>query len=316
MDLKYMKLHFDVRSYLSDIGVRWSGEGDNVGEGWIGIRCIYCADKLNHLGINLSKKYFKCWKCNATGDIIRLIRDLENIGFEQARRRLKDYSSVLYDPEPKQVSISRRKRAKLPPFAKRIKSGREPAAVKAFLRRRGFPVSVCERYRLMYCDKGIWRLRLIVPIFVQGQMVSYQGVDVTGRASLRYKNCPKDWAVTQNRHLVYGIDDVENQCVLVEGITDKWRVGNGAVALLGKNYTKQQILFLQKHLDRDVVIKVFMDSDVLREDVHRSALSRRLKHYFRTVFNIRLAAGDPADCSRENIEKILSAQVTGIRTIV
>lgn len=305
MDLKELKERFDVCSYLSDLGVAWSGLGDNVGEGWVGIKCIYCMDKMNHLGINLKGKYFKCWKCSASGDIVKLIRDLEDVEFFRAVERLKQYASELY-VSPKQEKIlytgNNNKEVRLPPFAERIKSGLEPKIVRVYFRRRNFSLDLCRRYRLYYCARGNWKFRLIVPIYYRGRMVSFQGVDVTGKAGVRYKNCPKEWAIIQNRHLVYGIDSVKNQCILVEGVTDKWRIGDGACALFGKNVTKEQLSFLSSNLDRGVKIKTLFDADAYRKT--RALGHGGLNYYFLKVISISLEKGDPADLTADEVEKI------------
>ena len=73
--------------------------------------------------------------------------------------------------------------------------------------------------------------------------------DITGRQTLRYKACPIEQEVIHHKHVTYGIDLVPRKtCVIVEGITDVWRLGPGAVALFGTEWTPEQLLFLAKRM--------------------------------------------------------------------
>jgi len=49
--------------------------------------------------------------------------------------------------------------------------------------------------------------------------------------------------------------------IIVEGITDVWRLGDGAVATFTKNFTREQILLLKKKNIKEAF--VFYDSDAV-----------------------------------------------------
>lgn len=92
---------------------------------------------------------------------------------------------------------------------------------------------------------GPFKLRIIAPIYFGGNIVSFQGRDITGKSQLPYKACPMDLEVRHHKRCLYGIDKVKRDgVVIVEGITDVWRLGPGAVATFGLGYTRAQLKLL------------------------------------------------------------------------
>lgn len=87
---------------------------------------------------------------------------------------------------------------------------------------------------------GQYKFRVIAPVLQGGVLVSYQGRDITGRQELRYKACEEKDEVIHHKHILYGSDLVQDRVVVVEGITDAWRLGPGAVATFGCRYTAPQ----------------------------------------------------------------------------
>ena len=78
-------------------------------------------------------------------------------------------------------------------------------------------------------------------------MVSYQGRDITNKSDMKYKACRQELELKDHKNCLYGLDQVPGGSVVgVEGITDVWRLGFGAVATFGIKYTIAQVaLFLR-----------------------------------------------------------------------
>ncbi len=298
-ELQKLKENFDVIRYLEDRGVEYSTGGDNVSEGWVGVKCVYCEDHADHLGINLEKKNCSCFICGAGGDIIAYIMELEGAGFIGARKRLEEYQEGL--------TLRKEKKGKrvwegeiLPKRAKPIARGQEPLLVRTWFKRRGFPLGWCQEHDLRFATSGEYKLRLIVPVRMNGELVSFQAVDMTGMG-VPYVDCPEGRASVRNKHTLYGMDRVKgDQVVVVEGVTDKWRMGPDAVALFGKNYTQEQLNLLLE-LGRGRRIKVVFDADA-GDKATRFAKQLALSL---EVMEIRLDAGDPAELDDEGVERIL-----------
>ena len=117
-----------------------------------------------------------------------------------------------------------------------------------YLISRGFdPFELIKLYGLRGTGPlGDYKHRIIIPIIYQGQTVSYQGRDITGRANLPYKACPISEEIFHHKHLVYNFDSATKNAIVVEGILDAWRIGAGAVATFGTGYTTKQAQLLRK----------------------------------------------------------------------
>jgi len=121
-------------------------------------------------------------------------------------------------------------------------------AHKRYLRGRDFDPNRLETlWGLKGCgNTGPYKFRIIAPVMFQGELVSYQGRDITGRAELRYKACKLTEERVHHKDIVYGYDLVPGKrVVVVEGITDVWRLGPGAVATFGSQWTESQLLLLK-----------------------------------------------------------------------
>jgi DNA primase len=94
---------------------------------------------------------------------------------------------------------------------------------------------------------GTWKWRVIIPITVRGQLVSWQARDITGKAELRYLSVADDKCVLTSKEVVYGLDQAKTGSIVVaEGPLDVWKLGPGAVCMFGTAYTGTQVAFLRK----------------------------------------------------------------------
>jgi DNA primase len=138
---------------------------------------------------------------------------------------------------------------------------------------------------------------VIAPLIVRDRWVSYVGRDITGMSSMKYRPCPKEKEAIAHKSLLYGAHLVPDQSVLVvEGITDAWRMGPGAVALFGQKTTPKQMLALSRFE------RIFV---MLDEDAQRSAdrIAANLAVLGREV-EVWKIAGDPADMAPEEADKL------------
>lgn len=301
IDLQQLKQGFDVRRYLDDLGVGYRRAGDeNVGEGWIGLDCVFCGDTVGHLGVHYEHgNGCVCWMCHEGGDIIDLVKALEGVGFNAARDRLGQYQGFVAE---KRERKPRRYDSVLPDGFERIEAGSEPVPVRRWFARRRFDLGLCQEHGLGWVRHGDYQLRMIVPVLLDGEVVSFQAVDVTGRAKVPYLDCPKDRAMVPNKHLLYGLDEVGEQVILVEGVTDKWRMGRDAVALFGKNWSMKQLVLLHARAGGRR-LKVLLDLDAMREG---RKLLDRLHELFNDVLIGNLThVKDPAELGDEEVGGIL-----------
>jgi len=76
-------------------------------------------------------------------------------------------------------------------------------------------------------------------------LIGYQGADLTGYATLKYKT-----SKTPIKEHLYNYDAIDKIMIITEGILDCWRIGHDAVATFGTTLIeKQRQAIIDKHLD-------------------------------------------------------------------
>lgn len=238
-------MKFDVIQFLDNNSISYKTRGTNIAEGWVGVEyCPFCNDRRYHMGINTISGGYSCWVCGAKGWIYEFIAAYYGISQEEVKKIGREYlTDILATP------ITRR-RSKLdtsrilhtpPEFSPTL-----PPAWVAYLESRNFDLSIAARYGLM--SGGLtseWKFRLIIPFFVDGQLVSWTGRDITDQMGAKYKNCPNDVALLDTRQTIYNIDAMGRKSILVEGATDVHRMGGSTGAIIGLSMTTSQLLMIK-----------------------------------------------------------------------
>jgi len=186
-----------------------------------------------------------------------------------------------------------------------------------YLESRGFdPEKIGRFYNVHWCyesDKYICRNRLIIPIYHDMQMVGWQA-RAAFETDWKKSSLPKYYTApgTPKRNILYNLGNAEQYEVgiIVEGVTDVWRVGPQAVCTLGASLTAgQQTLFRQRFKDYAGVL-VF-DPDVkdklaLKVKEIETDLNEHLKSGFCSV---QLPTGtDPGSLDRAMLREYITKQ--------
>jgi DNA primase len=156
-----------------------------------------------------------------------------------------------------------------------------------YLAGRGFDVAALARHwDVRYCEEATTHReaegRIIVPVRFGGRLVGWQGrhvgeCDWKRERLAKYYNLPS----FHKRRVLYNFDRASTRrcVVVVEGVSDAWKVGRNAVALLGKTFSHDQVELLQQwkaEHEGDVVVVLMLDPD-----------ARGGKSYERTVEGLR-----------------------------
>lgn len=305
--------NFDLYAYLDDRGIQYKTHGQDIGHGWIGMPCVFCNDHATHLGINLESKFFKCWLCNAKGSIVDFIKGVDEVSTKEAIETAEGFTLGWehgWDEEDEFDEHKRKKGDILPVGFKYITARSAPPLVRHWFKKRKFPLSFCEEYRLGFCRMGgDHPLHLIIPITMNHRLVSYIAADLTGYADNKYVMCPNAVALVEKNGVVFGVDEIVDlkKVVIVEGVTDKWRVGINAVAFLTKNWHTNQVLQLQKKTSHKTKVIVLLDADAKRK---AKELSAALQLFYKKVYTVQIEkkdrSSDPDGLSKKLIKRILS----------
>lgn len=240
---------FDVISFYKDYSINYKIEGEDhhCRTGWVQIQCPYC-DSFGkyHLGFNLKGNFYSCWKCgyHSIDKIISVLTGIEEKLIWKIIKPYKNIDSLLALEEIKPIVRNKKDILKLP-----IGTTKMTKLHKDYLESRNFdPDRLEEIFQLQGTGHlGDYKFRIIAPIYHEEVLVSYQGRDITDKSKLRYKTCAIENEVRHHKYCLYALDSVQGSSILiVEGITDVWRLGIGAVATFGIKFTLEQAKLLTK----------------------------------------------------------------------
>ena len=279
---------------------------DREQAGWLHIKCPFCGDHGTHLGGNLDNGVFNCFRCGKKDRVEVFIRILRVTKAEalkiisqyggKARRREKAKEKV--QTHSKQVNIP-----------SGVVSGLNRLQ-KTYVESRGFnPMYLEKTWDLMstgpvsFLDNIDYRFRILVPIYWEGRMVSFQCRDATGRSKLRYITCPEKHEAKHHKHILYSHHTAGESVICTEGVFDVWRLGTDAVATFGIEFSKQQVRELARRFNQ---VLVLFDKG-LQAQKQAAKLVSELKFRGVDCENIsnKLTASDPADMSQKEADKFM-----------
>lgn len=284
------KESFNVKAYLEDKHIPYYTEGKNVTRGWIEINCPFCSDPSQHCGVNLSSKMFHCWICGAKGVITKLIQELEDCSYQKAEKIISQYQDLSL-LELKQDILKRYEGdGQILPKESTVEL---PGIHRQYLVNRGFdPEEICKRYHIKACyNTGKFKFRLIIPIIMDDKVVNFTARSVAD-VSPKYKHCPNEKAITPMRSCIYNIDSVLDTVLIVEGPLDVWRIGKGSVALMGIEFTEEQIELLQQKELKKAVVMFDGEPQAIRQ---ATKLAAKLSAFVPIVYVIELPIGKDPD---------------------
>ena len=286
---------FDVEDYLKSRSVRYWTTGKNVSPGWINIQCVFCSDTSNHLGISPAR-FYSCWKCGERGHIAKIIQEIEGgCSIAEANTIIDQY---ILPSLPSKPAHTPAQACSLP---ERLVSW--PPAFLDYLAFRRFDVNTLERLYGVYPAHftTTYKYRIVIPVKQMGEIVSFTSLDITGKQEDRYRSCSIEKSIIPLRSCLYNVDAMQDDCLIVEGPTDVWRMGPGTVATFGIKFTTEQVQLLLERKPKRV--RVMFDSEPFAIS-QANALAEILSKFVPDVRVVSLRDGDPADFSDTSAQAV------------
>jgi hypothetical protein len=235
----------DIPGLLSQLGIEFISSGNkHCTTGWVNMHCPFCQGSQNyHLGIPIDGRVARCWRCGKH-PIYKTLSKLSNTPESQVRELARKYVGMKPTIPTTKISI-RRKAFKYPSGAEELLPQH-----KIYLTSRNFtPDSLSKNWGIL-CTGPIAKLgridykwRIIAPIIWEGKVVSFQGRTISSKVEPKYKACPLDRELICHQHILYCHPECNwaKPVIVVEGITDVWRLGKQAVCVFGIEYLSQQV---------------------------------------------------------------------------
>ena len=301
----------DIQRLLQDYKITFVTEGHkHCRPGWVNMSCPFCTGNPGyHLGIHEEGKGAHCWRCGGHSSTKALSRVL-GLPEPKVRALLQKYKIRTYGTrtiEPK-VSIHPFKYPK--PNFPLNKQGKQ------YLAKRGFdPAYIEQEWGLLqtgpvsFLDGISYNNRIVIPIYWNGRIVSFQARDITDKNEMKYLACPMKREETHHKNILYGKDghwQRLHSIIVVEGVTDVWRLGPSSVATFGTAFKMEQVLRLAECGKRFFIL---FDNETQAQEQARS-LAVRLKALRKEVF-IETVKGDPGDMSQDDADALVRELVRG-----
>lgn len=276
------------------IEYREAGSHHHARGGWLQIDCPFCGEGSGkfHLGINLESQYTNCWQCGP----LQIMAVLASVTHSDQR----SLYSLLDKPRH---TVSRPSKVSRTSNRLVMPKGLEPLSkpCKQYLISRGFnPTEIEKLWGIsstgMYGDFS-WRIW--IPIILNGKTVSWTTRSV-GNIKTKYISAKPEQEIVNHKHLLYGEDYARHSIVVVEGPIDVWAVGPGAVAVMGLNYSQEQVARIAKYPIRTICFDQGKDAQLAA-----SKLAEELSCLEGETHTIELESGsDPANADKKEIKML------------
>lgn len=235
----------DIPGLLSQLGIEFISSGNkHCTTGWVNAHCPFCSGSRNyHLGIPLQGKITKCWRCGKH-PIYKTLSKLSNTPESQVRQLARKYVGMKPITQTTKVSI-RRKAFKYPSGAGELLPQHKTYLTKRFYQANSLIETwgIIGTGPLAKLGEIDYKWRILAPIIWEGEVVSFQGRAISDKVEPKYKACPLDRELICHQHILYCHPECDwsKPVVVVEGITDVWRLGKQAVCVFGIEYLAQQV---------------------------------------------------------------------------
>lgn len=282
---------------LQELGIdyRESGEHPNVRSGFIGVNCPRCTEGKSggfKLGIPLGGRGASCWTCGRLR-LAEVLHELSGAPWGKIKELL---GSLPEGGQPWRRPAGGK--LILPPGV-----GPLQAAHRRYLEGRGFdPDRLARLYGVagIGLEGGRLAWRLFLPVIWHGETVSWTTRAVADTQGARYHGARPEQEVLPAKTVLYGGDYVRHAAVVCEGPFDAMRIGPGAVATLGVQWTEEQKCWLGR-----VPVRVICFDGEPAAQRRAEELAGRLAAYPGRTAVVRLESGpDPASAEQGEIDEL------------
>ncbi len=279
---------------LAELGITYAPAGTHhhVREGWIGLDCPLCSPGSGSFkaGVTVRLNAASCWRCGG----LRIVDVLVGASKQPAASvlsLLKPFWGVSHTPQERKAV---RGTLEFP-----FNCGELNARQREYLDSRDFPMGaefVISRWGLRgVTDRiGPWAFRIVAPSRRGDQVVSWT-TRAIGGAGQRWVNAKPSQESYPAKRLLYGAEQFPGRtAIVVEGPSDAWAVGPGAIATLGLKFTTEQMRLMSEYAR----VLVCFDREVAARK-RAADLAADLAAFVPQVEVIDLDADDPGAISKK-----------------
>jgi len=290
----------EITEKLNIVG-SFLGDHRKVGNEYL-YHCPFCNHHKKKLSLNFEKSKFKCWVCDAHGNIRRLVRKKATLDLFQKWKQIDgevDLNTNLDDlftdtAEAKEEILS------LPDGFTTLTSKTNPLSYKKYLnylKKRGLTQQDILYWKIGFCSDGEYKDRIVIPSFnSDGNVNFFVGRTVVGDKFAKFKQPSISKDIIFNELYL----DFDEDITLVEGIFDAIKAGHNAIPMLGSTLREESKLF-QKIVGYDTAVYMALDPDAKKKE---SEIIRKLINYGIEVYKVDiLPYKDAGEMTKEEFQK-------------
>lgn len=323
VDFSRVKELASFEPVLAYYGLTMTGRGDNRA-----ILCPFHEEKNPSCKVDFKKKIFHCFGCKAKGNILDFVARKEGCDLPTAARVLAECCGFELPVRDGGGSTRAEPREKVPKETDTKPSEEERDEEKPvnapltftlrldpehpYLGDRGVSPEVVETFGLGFCNRGLMKGRICIPIRDEdGALVAYAGrwpgEEGWPEGEDKYKLPPgfMKTAVLYNLDRVRGVSHL----VLVEGywsVFKLFELGVPAVALMGSSMSNEQIALLAR--SGVTLVTLLLDDDKPGQEATEVILPSLTRHFY--VWTPELPEGaSPDELSLEELGGIVDSLV-------
>lgn len=317
--------------------------GKNVKHGNINIKCPWCgdADPSQHMGIDPHTGAYACWRNSehrgrkpqnliiqllgcSYADADLLVGTRTQVPTNEFGKILKMGESYFLDGDKKvQVLHSLKMPDTFKPITRKSYAFNRFAAY--LVNTRGFEKKdikqLVDYYNLHYCLSGPFKGRVIIPVYLNGKLISWTGRSIYGLALLKYKtlSANADTAKKQGTSTALApitetlldynrlLREGGNTLYVCEGPFDAMKIdfygsslGLRATCVFTKNISNAQINYLTTLTNRFNRIRVFLDPEAEADAIRMAGKLASL----RVDYLLPTGDKDPGDLSPNEVRRL------------
>lgn len=298
------KLDIDIERLCISEGIHIAKRGErHHREGWVSLECPFCiGDKGHHLGYSKQAKVFTCWRCGK-----KTVPEVLSVLLNKTKYAACNYAREHYSNDPFSVYHKPQKTDYVTEL--RIPGTKIPSAIHTeYLTKRNYDVQeLIDTWDIQFTTAlHKHQYRIIAPVWDSGRYVSYVGRDVTGKQAAKYLACLPGEEVKNIKQCVYGMQRaIRRTVIVVEGVFDAWRIGSGAIAMLGTSWRLEQAEIIARSFAASYILfDNELDAQVRAKQLAETCSGLSKKHISKVVKISNTTANDPSEFSAEEVEKI------------
>lgn len=254
---------------FSDYHIKYSTK---INRGWVNVECPFCtSEHPMHLGFNPVGDYCTCWNCGGH-DLKKALSKVLSVPYSDMDELCEQYAGRNLILSKLNKKIAKAKNLQLP-------NDTFTSVEKKYLISRDFsPDFLHEKYHVVGGGvAGRWKYRIIIPVYLDGKLVSWTGRSILDKKILkekeipRYKNLSIEESVINIKECFFNIDNCKNDSVcLVEGTFDVMRLGDDFICSMGTELTQGQILLIKQRFKK--VFIMFDNEDEAQKKARKFGL--------------------------------------------